>query len=285
MKEKTLPVSKNSLLEAITLVFKGILVGFGAIMPGISGGTLCVVFGMYRPIIETLSNPINGLKKYWLRLFSFVFGAGVGFVGLSGIAGKLMEMNSTAVTCAFIGFVLGTMPDLWKDAGKEGRGKGSYISAICGFVIMMTVLLSLKSFSSVNMKPDILGFLFCGVMWGLSFVIPGISSSTLLLFFGLYKPMLDGISHLSLYTLIPLGVGMGACLLILPRFVNKAYEKHYSVISHTIFGIVIATMVMILPDLNSFKNALFLNVGCIVGGALLSFILSLICSKLPTPEE
>lgn len=72
------------------LLVKGIIVGFGAIMPGISGGTLCVAFGMYKPLIEVFSKPREGLKKYWMILSLFIVGIAVGFIGLSGVAGWLM---------------------------------------------------------------------------------------------------------------------------------------------------------------------------------------------------
>ena len=80
------------------LLVKGIIVGFGAIMPGISGGTLCVAFGMYKPLIEVFSKPREGLKKYWMILSLFIVGIAVGFIGLSGVAGWLMGKNSNAVT-------------------------------------------------------------------------------------------------------------------------------------------------------------------------------------------
>lgn len=285
MKDKALPVKKHNLLEAFLLIFKGILVGFGAIMPGISGGTLCVVFGMYRPIIETLSNPLKGIKKYWLKLISFIIGGAIGFVGLSGLADKLMAANSTAVICAFMGFVIGTLPELWRDAGKEGRKKSSYVSVLVGFVVMLAILITLRTLDAIQIKADIIGFIFCGLMWGLSFVIPGLSSSTLLIFFGLYQPMLNGISHFSFKTLIPLAIGFAACMLLLPRFVNKLFEKKFSIASHTVFGIVIATTIMIFPDFKAFSNGLFLNIACIIGGALLSYLLGYICSLLPVDEN
>ncbi len=54
---------KINIFNLIVLLFKGALVGFGAIMPGISGGTLCVAFGMYQPIMNLLSHPFKELKK------------------------------------------------------------------------------------------------------------------------------------------------------------------------------------------------------------------------------
>ena len=86
--------------------------GFGAILPGVSGGALCAAFGMYHPLIETFSAPRDGIRKYWRMLLFFAVGAGIGFVGLSGLTARLMDKNTTLVVCAFAGFILGTLPDL-----------------------------------------------------------------------------------------------------------------------------------------------------------------------------
>ena len=82
-------------LQGILWVLEGIIVGFGAIMPGISGGTLCVAFGMYKPLMGVLSTPRKALKTYWRMLLPFVLGCAAGFVGLSGLASMLMEAHST----------------------------------------------------------------------------------------------------------------------------------------------------------------------------------------------
>ena len=97
-------------LQGILWVLEGIIVGFGAIMPGISGGTLCVAFGMYKLLMGVLSTPRTALKTYWRMLLPFVLGCAVGFVGLSGLASMLMEANSTVLVCLFIGLILGTVP-------------------------------------------------------------------------------------------------------------------------------------------------------------------------------
>lgn len=262
------------------LLIKGIIVGFGAIMPGISGGTLCVAFGMYKPLIEVFSKPKQGLKRYWIILSVFIFGVGLGFIGLSGAAGWLMGKNSSAVTCAFIGFVIGTFPELWKDAGQEGRPKSSFTALISGFIIMLLLLMLIKRSDSINLKANTLGFILCGIMWGISFVIPGLSSSTLLLFFGLYQPMLDGIAALSLKVLFPLAIGVIICLTILPKGVNAAYKRFYSVISHSVLGIMAATTVMILPDFRVGITDLMIYALCIIGGAVGSYFISRACSKL-----
>lgn len=279
-------MKKVNVANLIVLMFKGVLVGFGAIMPGISGGTLCVAFGMYQPIMNLLTHPFEELKKNWLTLMFFILGGGLGFVGLSGLAGWLMAKNEGAVVCAFIGFILGTVPELWHDAGKKGRNTSSYISMAAGFVILLALLIILENAASVKLSADFLGFLLCGVLWGLSFVVPGLSSSTLIMFFGLYQQMLDGISSLSMSVLIPLAIGVAACMLILPRGVNAAFGKWYSQLSHAIIGVVLASTIMVIPTdaFGSVKSAL-ISVAFIIAGAVVSYLLSRLCAKLAPEEE
>ncbi len=275
----------HELIDRFLLLLKGCIVGFGAIMPGISGGTLCVVFGMYRPIMEVFSSPRKYLRRHWKIILIFVAGAGIGFVGLSGLAGWLMKKNSWAVTCAFIGFILGTVPELWQDAGREGRRPASYGALAAGFVVMLALLLFLKHQQAMTLAPNFWGFLLCGVLWGISFIVPGLSSSTLLLFFGLYQPMLEGIARFSLPVLLPMALGVGITLLTLPKIVNAAYKKYYMAISHVILGIILATTVMIFPVFPSAGGEIALYIGCILGGAIASYGFSRLCARLKNVEN
>ena len=265
-------MQEKSIAKNCILAFKGMLVGFGAIMPGISGGTLCVAFGMYDRLIGLLSRPRETLKNHWISLCIFLLGAGIGFIGLSGLAGRLMQANGELVTCAFIGFILGTMPQLWKGAGRKGRGGTSYLSMAGAFVLMLGILLILRNSDNVTMPANIWSFFFCGIVWGISFIVPGLSSSTLLIFFGLYQPMLSGISMLYPSVVLPLGLGFGICMLLLPRGVSLLYKRHYAEMSHMIIGVVIASMIMIFPMdvFSSFPSAVS-GIICLAGGGLVSY--------------
>lgn len=276
---------KRTVFKILIWLLEGIIVGFGAIMPGLSGGALCAAFGMYLPIIQLLSHPKENIRKYGEMIVIFGLGGAIGFVSLSGFAAWLMELNSELVICAFIGFIIGTFPELWEDAGVQGRGKKDYFSMAIAFVAMLTLLFILDTQTQVQMKADLFGYLFCGVLWGLSFIVPGLSSSTLLLFFGLYQPMLDGISQLDLKVIIPIGIGVIACVLLLSKGVNMAYKKFHSVISHAIIGVVAATTVMIYPDWHTGGIDLVFRLICIVGGAALSYFFTRICAKIKNDKE
>lgn len=270
----------KKLILWIVWFFEGIVVGFGAILPGVSGGTLCVTFGMYRPIIEILNSPKKNIRKYAFMLGLFLMGAAVGFIGLSGLAAWLLEKNTTFVICAFIGLIIGTFPELWQEAGKEKRGKASYIAMLLCFIAMLIILRAFKSDISLIINPGIFGYVLCGLLWGLSFIVPGLSSSSLLLFFGLYQPMLEGISSFDMGVIIPMACGMGVCILLLSKAAGYAYQKYYSIMSHGVIGIVAATTVMIFPPFSNGIRAIMLNTVFIIGGAVVSYLLTCGCKKL-----
>ncbi len=285
---------KSLILNAILWFFEGSLVGIGAILPGISGGTLCVAFGMYMPIIELISSFKQSFKKYWFMLGCFIAGVGAGFVGFSGLLGTLLESNivvQTYVTCVFVGFIIGTIPELLEDAGEQGRNKFSYISLGVCFSVMLAVLYLINNAAdlfgiSIEVAPNFGGFLLCGVLWGLSFIVPGLSSSSLIMFFGLLGPMSVGISKLSFSVIIPMGIGMLASLLLLAKLMGLAFKKFHSVLSHGIVGIVIATLIMILPKpVNTKFLGIFIYIICIIGGAGLSFVFTRICAKIKSKTE
>ena len=272
--------NKNFVLQAILWVVQGFIVGIGAILPGVSGGTLCYAFGIYDQILEVLSNPIKGLKKHWKMLIFVVLGGGLGFVGFAGITNWLLQLNEAVVLCVFVGLIAGTLPDIWKDAGKEGRGKGSYIGLVVSFVAIAAVFYVFKNIWQLTIAPNTVGWLLCGLLWGLSFIIPGFSSSTLLLFFGIYEKMSEGISTLDFGVLIPLGLAMLATLLLFSRLMKLVFDKFYAVVSHCVLGFVIATTLMILPSFATEWYNILIYIGCIIAGGVASFFFSKLCNKI-----
>jgi len=275
-------MKKNKILQIILWIAQGLLVGVGAILPGVSGGTLCYVFGIYDPILETLTSPLKGIKKYWFMLMFVGIGGALGFVGFAGVTNWLLGLNAGVVLCVFVGLIAGTLPDLWKDAGKQGRGKASVISMIASFVAISAVFFVFKNVWHVTIQPGLVGWLLCGLLWGLSFIVPGFSSSTLLLFFGIYEKMSEGISRLDLGVLIPLGVAMLATLLLFSQLMKLVFEKFNSIASHCVLGFVVATTLMILPSFKTSLLNIIVYIVCVICGFVASFLLSKLFDKIRT---
>jgi putative membrane protein len=228
-------------------MLKGALIGTGAILPGISGGVLCVVFGIYRPVMELLAHPIRELKKNLWYFVPILVGFAVGVLGISKLLQWVLTEAETPAVWLFVGLIVGTMPSLWRDAGKEGRQAGSLWAGGITLVVMLAFLLWVKNSGTVQFVPSIWVWALCGVMWGLGFIAPGLSPSSLFFFMGVMEPMMAGISALSIPVLLPMGLGLIACVLLLSRGMECLLHNRYAAVSHAILGLAIASTVVILP--------------------------------------
>ncbi len=233
--------------EWLLHVVHGALVGLGAILPGISGGVLMVVFGIYRPVMALLSHPIKAFKKYFRLLIPVLIGWAVGFIGLAKLVDMLFKAQERFAICLFIGLIAGTLPMLFRQAGREGRKAGSWLTLAGCFAFLLALLYVLGNVTGVSIQPNLWWFLLCGVVWGVSIIVPGMSSSSILIFLGLYEPMTEGIGNLNFAVIAAVIVGAAASALLLARFVNGLYEKHYSIVSRAVLGFVLASTVAIIP--------------------------------------
>lgn len=266
-------------------MLEGIVVGLGAILPGVSGGTLCYAFGVYNPLLEVLTSPFKSIKKHWMMLTFFALGGAIGFVGFAGITNWLLVRYESAVLCAFVGLILGTLPSLWKEAGERGRGKESFVSLAVSFLFISAIFFVFKNLWHITIPPTFVGYLVCGIIWGLSFIVPGFSSSTLLLFFGIYEKMSEGISKLSFSVLIPIGISMLICLLLLSRVMKTVFDKFHSIASHSVIGFVIATTLMLLPSFKTSIGNIAIYVAFIIGGTLAGYFFTRFCDKIKATTE
>lgn len=277
-------IKNNKIVRIVLWILQGIVVGIGAILPGVSGGTLCYAFGIYDYLIEVLSSPIKGIKKHWFMLIFLGIGGCIGFVGFAGITAALLEWNEAVVLCVFVGLIIGTVPELWQESGEQGRNKYSFISLAVSFLFISVVFYVFQNVLVLTIPATWYGFAICGVIWGLSFIIPGFSSSTLLLFFGIYEAMSKGISRLDLSVIVPLGATMLCTLLLLSRVMQGLFAKYHSIASHGVMGFVLATTLMLLLSESITTSLTPINiliyVACVICGGALGYLFTRLCASI-----
>lgn len=265
-------VSKFNIIKFLLRIFQGELIGLGAVLPGISGGVLCVIFGIYKPIMELLSHPFKNFKTHVPKLIPVIIGIGIGFMGIARLLAFFLGKYPSPSVCLFVGLIAGMLPSLWREAGEQGRSKMSYFSLFIAMSCIFVLLYRLQ-ISSIIISPNFIWYLFCGFCLALSIIAPGMSFSTLLMPLGLYTPFVDGIGHLNFSVLIPSGIGAVITIILLARAVDNLFKQHYSVAFHAIIGIVVAATLMIVPY-NSFTGNYFTaNVVCIAVGIVSALLL------------
>ena len=167
------------------------------------------------------------------------------------------------------------------EADAQGRGRGAYLSCAASFLALSAVLLYAQYGAFYTMRPGFLGFLFCGLLWGLSLIVPGMTSSSILMAVGLFTPMAEGFARLDMAVILPWLLGMVLIVLTLARVVNWYFRAHYPLFYHAVFGIVLASTVVIIPlHYDGARDALL----CLLAAALGAFA-AYLSAKLQPKED
>lgn len=278
---------QNPILGAI----KGAIIAIGAMLPGISGGALCVVLGIYKPMMELLSNPIKHLKKQFLFFLPIGIGFLVGALLIAKALGSLLAAAETAAIFLFIGLIAGTMPSLLGEARAQGVTKGSFAAMGVAFVLMLAWMIPMTMAGQTAIAPSLGWWCLCGVLWGLGIIVPGMSPSNIFFFLGLATPMYAAIGSLDLGVVLPMGLCLLVTVVSLSNGVQYCLKRWYSIFMHAVVGIVLASTVMILPPVKTLLEPGYayatgltdwlIYLGCFVLGALCAWGIG----KIDKPAE
>jgi putative membrane protein len=256
---------KTPITHWFILCLQGAIVGIAAILPGASGGVFCVAFGIYEPMMALLAHPKKNFRRYYKIFIPFAIGWVAGFLLIAHAAVFLFEIFPEASMALFAGLICGTIPALIKKT-YDSNPSQNWSPLIISMVVVFTFLGFLQTEAINSVAPNAAWFVFCGIIWGFSIVIPGLSSSSVLIFLGLYQPMAAGIAGLDAAVLIPMLSGLIITVLLTARLINALFAKHYAFISQLVLGIILSSTLMILPTAFTSIFSVFLSILCFIGG-------------------
>ena len=257
---------RNSMVNFI----KGILIGIGGVLPGLSGGALAAILGLYEPLIRFASNMKRDFKKNVHFFLPVVIGGIFGVFALSHLLSYLLEYNLVEISLFFVGCMLGVFPALVKQAGARGRKKGHVLLVIGVALISFFGLTTLTQTTQVAGHASFVSWILSGGIIGLGITFPGLSPSNFLMYLGLYQPLNEAISQVDFSVLTPVIIGVVTTFLLTAKLVAYLLRIAYATVFHIIIGLVITSTVMIVPrDFTlSWMTVLCLIAGLCVGGLM-----------------
>jgi putative membrane protein len=247
------------MIDWILRFVKGIFIGSGFILPGVSGGALAAVFGIYERIISFLAHITRDFKKNVLYLFPVGLGAVTGIFLFSFVVSFLLGNFEAPILWFFIGCIIGTIPTLWSEAGKKGRDGKHILILVISFAIGLAFMIYGEGRIGGSVPQNFATWTLAGALIGLGVIVPGLSPSNFLVYMGMYKDMSDGIKALDFMVIIPIGLGAVITVLSLSKLMDFIFEKAYAGLFHGILGVVIASTIMIVP-----RNFNYLSWGSLV---------------------
>ena len=266
--------------EKIFLFIKGIILGISFVIPGVSGGTLAVLMGIYEELIEAASNfykSVNDFKKYFMYLLPI----GLGVVFSVSVFARIIKFGldkAPIITILiFLGMIIGGIPSLCKNVkGNKITIKDASLMLV-GMLIVLSMLIFHKSsnlvtFDNMNMYGYVILF-FVGMLSAVTMVVPGISGSFTLMLIGYYEPVLNMVNEITAFknlstNIVLMGVFMLGVLLGIV-FISKVIEwclKHYKRETYyAIIGFVLSSIVSVLYEVSKFPmNEVHLVIGVVL---------------------
>jgi len=283
-------------MEYVRLFFIGVAMGIANIIPGVSGGTIAVVFGIYSQLMEALGNFVSDRKhrKEHIVFLAILFsGSLIAVVALAGLLSWAYENYPLMTVYFFMGLILGSIPVVFRSHSDMtptlGRGSAFILGAAA--VVMLTLLQSpgMENSGVVTVfnnyvVTDYFLFLISGIIAASAMIIPGVSGSFILILLGAYWTVLGALSNLPqlllkqglagdvlvrLYILGSLGIGVVIGILGFSRVMDKALKNYPAITLYAILGLILGSFYQIFPGFSFNLRGL---------GAILTFSIGVLIS-------
>lgn len=296
--KKVIVLILTALKDNVVKIIQGALIGAGGVLPGVSGGVLAVLFGVYKPLMRLLAHPLKELKNSIKELWPIIVGFLLGYIGIAKVLEEAMKACEAEALVLFVGMTIGIMPSLYREAGEKGRNKFSWISLSAVLVIATALLYALRVLDVV-IVPNFVLNMFGGFCLALSIIAPGMSASILMLPLQvqgvekgmavlteegdpmtLYEHITGAIGNLRMDILLPVLLGAAITFVLLTRLIDWLMTKHYSVMFHGIIGLVIAATIFTAVKVPG-EQLLFAGLGII--GVVSTLLLDKFNSKVEKP--
>lgn len=257
-------------MDFIRLIVIGVILGVANVIPGVSGGTLAVVFNIYDRLISVITLNVKKILSEWKFILPLVIGMGLGIILFSKAITFLFENYPVQTNWFFIGIILGSIPMIVKrllvaskNSAQGAEKKTVPVSAIvCG--VLALAVMAVMTYANVaetgapiqtELTPLLAVKLFIGLACAtIAMIIPGISGSFLMLVVGVYSTVIAAISDFNIPLLIPAVIGGVVGLLGGAKLVRFLMEKVPAQTYGAIMGLVLGSILVIFPGFGGFAT-------------------------------
>ena len=249
-------MKSRNLVDYITLFFKGIFMGIADAIPGVSGGTIALLLGIYEELISTISSlninllidlKQNGFKSFWKKLngnflVTLIVGIGISLIFFIKISSKLLNDYPMFIWSFFLGLIIATVYVIFKLIKTW-----DYINIISAFATI--ILSSILSSISVNSSDEIslLYILVCGIIASSAMILPGISGSLILVIMGVYKVLIDSVNNLEISIIFTFIIGAITGLISFSKILSWLFNNYKNLTYSIMLGLVIGSIGKVWP--------------------------------------
>ncbi len=246
-------ITAGGVMKYVFLALKGMFVGGTMLIPGVSGGTMAIILGVYQRLLTAVANIKNDFKNSIFTLLPFALGGGVGAILLASPIESLLESFPLPVMYFFIGSVAGGIPLLLRKA-FAGENKRLFklkdiFAIVLGAAVTLVFSVIPENAFDVSASSGIAAFLIffaIGIVCSLTLILPGISTSYMLLVLGVMGTVYKAFERLDVSVLFPMVLGALVGMLLFSRFIESQLRLHPRTSYLTIFGFIIGSVIQLV---------------------------------------
>ncbi|MCT8976940.1 DUF368 domain-containing protein [Clostridium sp. CX1] len=232
--------------------FKGMAIAVATLVPGVSGGTMSIVLGVYDELINSISSFFKDWKKHFVFLAQIALGGAIGILLFSRLIESALSKYPFVMRFFFIGVILGSLPLLYKKSISVKRNNKDLMFLLVGLgvsLLMSAEPEGIAALAAAEGMKSIIFLLIAGIIIAVALILPGISASFMLLTLGLYDITLSSINTFNIRFLIPLGIGIVIGTLATVRTLEKLMQRHPGKTYMLIIGFVVGSLIPVFPGI------------------------------------
>lgn len=253
-------LNQKQSISKLKIIIFGFIIGMGAIIPGLSGGVLAISLGLYPKILSSITNLRSKFKDSISFLIPFGIGALLGMFAFGVVMKPLLENFERSVIWLFMGLIAGSIPSLLKEATKKGFRIMHLIPMLITFAI--GVILASATEQAIPVQEfSLFMMLLGGGILALGSIVPGMSSSFILIQMGIYDKIITAFTGFDLYCIFWIALGAVIFFITTVKLVNMAFAKFHGYAYFAAFGFLLSTMIAVYPGINSILDIVLFAIG------------------------
>lgn len=257
-------------------LYRGVLMGVSDLIPGISGGTIAVVLGIYDRLLAAIS---GFFSREWKKQLGFLIPLGVGIGAALLLLSRLIEYLLASyyepTQFFFTGLILGVLPLILRKAEARTKFKAVHVVVL----IVAAGLLASTAFLRTDATSDPItvltwsngiGLFLSGWLASMAMLLPGISGSFVLLLLGVYSTAISALSSLNIGIIAVIGAGVVVGFVVSSRLIRYLLDLFPYMTYAVIIGLILGSIVIVFPGIPSGTGMMATSVGTLLLGLIVA---------------
>lgn len=259
------PTLEPMLLTVFLTAVRGFAMGAADIVPGVSGGTIALIFGIYERLVSSVragssalghlaKGDLPGFKDWMKRVdWVFIIPLGIGIltavVALAPLIKHLLEDEAVVMAAVFLGLVAGSVVVAWRILKSPSAQHVLIMVAVGGVAFILLGLRGGTTEDTVSQAadPSLLAFFLAGAVAICAMILPGISGSFLLVILGMYGPVLAAVTDRDVSALLVFLIGAVIGLALFSQVLDRALHRHHDVVIASLIGLMAGSVRVLWP--------------------------------------